>query len=347
MDRSGDDAPIPQEVFDLYDAYCHGDLSRRGFFERLGKYAVGGLSVSALAACVMPDYARQQTESGADGLYEEMLVYESPQGAGEMEGYFVRPADADGKLPGIVVIHENRGLNPHIRDVARRAVEAMDGIKASSKEISKITSVIDDIAFQTNLLALNAGVEAARAGEAGRGFAVVATEVRALAQRSSDAAREINDLISASGQQVGSGVELVNETGAALSKIVDAVSDISNRVAAIATSARQQSSGLNEINLAINDLDQVTQQNAAMFEQTNAASHALTSEAGALVAASERFRLGKDRAAARTPDRRTTPQATPLRSATPQEVRPEEVRQAVNADIAASAPAFDKGWEEF
>jgi len=142
-------------------------------------------------------------------------------------------------------------------------------------------------------------------------------------------------------------VELVNETGAALSKIVDAVSDISNRVAAIATSARQQSSGLNEINLAINDLDQVTQQNAAMFEQTNAASHALTSEAGALVAASERFRLGKDRAAARTPDRRTTPQATPLRSATPQEVRPEEVRQAVNADIAASAPAFDKGWEEF
>ena len=232
-------------------------------------------------------------------------------------------------------------------DVARRAVEAMDGIKASSKEISKITSVIDDIAFQTNLLALNAGVEAARAGEAGRGFAVVATEVRALAQRSSDAAREINDLISASGQQVGSGVELVNETGAALSKIVDAVSDISNRVAAIATSARQQSSGLNEINLAINDLDQVTQQNAAMFEQTNAASHALTSEAGALVAASERFRLGKDRAAARTPDRRTTPQATPLRSATPQEVRPEEVRQAVNADIAASAPAFDKGWEEF
>ena len=124
MDRSGDAAPIPQEVFDLYDAYCHGDLSRRGFFERLGKYAVGGLSVSALAACVMPDYARQQTESGADGLYEEMLVYESPQGAGEMEGYFVRPADADGKLPGIVVIHENRGLNPHIRDVARRAAQA-------------------------------------------------------------------------------------------------------------------------------------------------------------------------------------------------------------------------------
>merc|ERR1712137_662676 len=94
------------------------------FFSGLGKYAVGGMTVTSLAACVMPDYAKQQTQPGADGLYEEMLIYNSPNGAGEMEGYFVRPANAAGKLPGIVIIHENRGLNPHIRDVTRRAAQA-------------------------------------------------------------------------------------------------------------------------------------------------------------------------------------------------------------------------------
>ncbi|MFL4470600.1 methyl-accepting chemotaxis protein [Tateyamaria armeniaca] len=176
--------------------------------------------------------------------------------------------------------------------VAGQAVQAMDEIKASSQQISKITSVIDDIAFQTNLLALNAGVEAARAGEAGRGFAVVATEVRALAQRSSDAAREINTLISASASQVQQGVDLVDRTGAALSAIVTSVSEISERVAEIASSAREQSAGLNEINVAVNELDHVTQQNAAMFEETTAASHALTAEADSLAAAVGTFKLG-------------------------------------------------------
>lgn len=177
-------------------------------------------------------------------------------------------------------------------DIARQAVNAMDGIQTSSQEISKITSVIDDIAFQTNLLALNAGVEAARAGEAGRGFAVVATEVRALAQRSSDAAREINTLISASGEQVQQGVDLVDRTGAALAEIVTSVAEITSRVTAIAVSAREQSSGLVEINIAVNELDHVTQQNAAMFEETTAASHALTAEADALAQAVSRFRMG-------------------------------------------------------
>ncbi|MEM6310916.1 MAG: methyl-accepting chemotaxis protein [Pseudomonadota bacterium] len=180
-------------------------------------------------------------------------------------------------------------------DVARRAVNAMDAIKDSSQEISKITSVIDDIAFQTNLLALNAGVEAARAGEAGRGFAVVATEVRALAQRSSDAAREINELISASENQVQSGVELVNKTGVSLSAIVESISEISELVSTIAVSTREQASGLNEINLAVNELDQVTQHNAAMFEETTAASHALTTEADALAKAVSQFTLNADR----------------------------------------------------
>ncbi len=177
-------------------------------------------------------------------------------------------------------------------NIAREAVAAMDGIKASSQEISKITSVIDEIAFQTNLLALNAGVEAARAGEAGRGFAVVATEVRALAQRSSDAAREINDLISASEGQVQAGVELVDKTGTALGAIVESISEISELVSNIAVSTKEQASGLNEINAAVTELDQVTQQNAAMFEETTAASHALTTETNALADAVSRFDLG-------------------------------------------------------
>lgn len=115
---------VPKEVFALYDAYCHGDLSRRAFFSKLSTYAVGGLTVSMLAACVMPDYGRAQTAEGEAELAEETAAYKSPKGAGDMCGYLVRPANAKGKLPGIIVVHENRGLNPHIRDVTRRAAKA-------------------------------------------------------------------------------------------------------------------------------------------------------------------------------------------------------------------------------
>lgn len=115
---------IPKEVFALYDAYCHGDLSRRAFFSRLSAFAGGGVTVSMLAACVMPDYSRAQTASGEPDLIEEEVTYASPAGAGTMGGYLVRPANATGPLPGILVIHENRGLNPHIRDVVRRAAKA-------------------------------------------------------------------------------------------------------------------------------------------------------------------------------------------------------------------------------
>jgi methyl-accepting chemotaxis protein len=178
--------------------------------------------------------------------------------------------------------------------VVREAVDAMGEIQTSSGQISRIISVIDDIAFQTNLLALNAGVEAARAGEAGRGFAVVASEVRALAQRSSDAAREINDLISESGKHVSRGVDLVGQSGEALNQIVDSVSNISVHVSEIAISANEQSSGLAEINKSVNQLDQVTQQNAAMFEETTAASHALTKEAETLSNTMSRFKAGEE-----------------------------------------------------
>ncbi|MBD3787035.1 MAG: hypothetical protein IE922_08690 [Sphingomonadales bacterium] len=175
--------------------------------------------------------------------------------------------------------------------VVNQAVEAMSQIEGSAQSISRITGVIDDIAFQTNLLALNAGVEAARAGEAGRGFAVVASEVRALAQRSSEAAKEISALIAASDQQVRSGVALVSQTGAALAKIVSSVRDISDRVTEIAVSAGEQAGGIAEINAAVNQLDRTTQQTAAMFDRTAESSRALVQESAGLIDAVRIFRL--------------------------------------------------------
>jgi methyl-accepting chemotaxis protein len=177
--------------------------------------------------------------------------------------------------------------------IVQDAVSAMEEIETSSREISNIIGVIDDIAFQTNLLALNAGVEAARAGEAGKGFAVVAQEVRELAQRSANAAKEIKALITKSGDQVRQGVELVGETGRRLATIVSEVQGINGNVSAIATTSREQSTGLNEINVAVNQMDQGTQKNAAMVEQTTAATHSLAREAAALIELLSQFRLGE------------------------------------------------------
>lgn len=163
--------------------------------------------------------------------------------------------------------------------VVAQAINAMDLIEESSGKIARIISVIEDIAFQTNLLALNAGVEAARAGDAGRGFAVVAYEVRALAKRSSDASQEIKSLIANSSQHVGNGVKMVGQAGEQLRKIIDNVGTISTNVSEITRSAEAQVVTLHEINAGVLDLDQVTQQNAAMVEQTNAASVSLATGA--------------------------------------------------------------------
>ncbi len=179
-------------------------------------------------------------------------------------------------------------------NIVQRATAAMGEIEDSSKQIGQIIGVIDEIAFQTNLLALNAGVEAARAGDAGKGFAVVASEVRALAQRSAEAAKEIKVLINASSAQVGQGVDLVAETGKALQRIASQVAEINASVSEIAASAQEQAVGLQQVNTAVNQMDQVTQQNAAMVEESTAASHALANEAVELTRLMGQFSIGQD-----------------------------------------------------
>ncbi|WP_336510206.1 methyl-accepting chemotaxis protein [Agrobacterium tumefaciens] len=178
--------------------------------------------------------------------------------------------------------------------IVAEAIGAMMKIEHSAEQIAGIIGVIDEIAFQTNLLALNGGVEAARAGEAGRDFAVVAQEVRELAQRSATAAREIKGLIQRSNVDVVSGVRLVRDTGKALKTIEGHVVAINASMDAIATSAKEQSAGLLQVNNAVNQMDQVTQQNAAMVEETNAASASLASEPRRLRSLVDRFALGEE-----------------------------------------------------
>ncbi|MEA1085881.1 methyl-accepting chemotaxis protein [Sphingomonas sp. CD22] len=178
--------------------------------------------------------------------------------------------------------------------VVGRAVEAMGQIERSSRRIAEIITLIDGIAFQTNLLALNAGIEAARAGDAGRGFAVVASEVRALAQRSAEAAHDVSAIITTSSHEVDTGVRLVRETGAALQRLVSGIGDIATLVAAVSGTAEQQARGLHQIATAIDDMDGVTQQNAAMVEQATAAAQSLAGAAEDLARQVDHFRIGAD-----------------------------------------------------
>jgi len=232
-------------------------------------------------------------------------------------------------------------------DVVRQAVGAMCEIERSSTEISQIIGVIDEIAFQTNLLALNAGVEAARAGDSGRGFAVVASEVRALAQRSAQAAREIKVLISDSSVQVKSGVQLVAKTGQALERLVGQVEEVDLLVGEIAASATEQATGLNEVNAAINQMDQVTQQNAAMVEQSTAATHALKGDADELQRLMSDFRTSAAAApAARRPIAHPAPQLAGS-GARPAPSAPRRMAEKLRASFEGGAGAKTREWVEF
>ncbi len=249
---------------------------------------------------------------------------------------------ADGARQANSVVGDTKGEAERSGEVVRKAVSAMGEIEKSSRQIAQIIGVIDEIAFQTNLLALNAGVEAARAGEAGRGFAVVASEVRALAQRSSDAAKEIKTLINASSQQVESGVELVNLTGEALQKIVTKVAEISSLVSEISASTQEQSSGLAQVNTAVNQMDQVTQQNAAMVEESTAASHSLAKEAGELSELASKFDIG-----AAAPAARSAAKPAAKRPAAARTSAPRALPTHGNAALKPVAESDEDSWENF
>ncbi|SCW90593.1 methyl-accepting chemotaxis sensory transducer with Pas/Pac sensor [Rhizobium mongolense subsp. loessense] len=237
----------------------------------------------------------QQIRSASDDLSKrtEQQAASVEETAAALEEITTTVADSSNRAQDAgQLVRKTRDNAERSGTVVRSAVDAMGKIETSSAEIGNIISVIDEIAFQTNLLALNAGVEAARAGDAGKGFAVVAQEVRELAQRSAKAAKEIKELITASNEHVKSGVALVGETGKALEEIVAQVNQVNANVIAIVESSKEQATGLKEINTAVNTMDQGTQQNAAMVEESTAAAHSLAREADALFQLLGQFNIG-------------------------------------------------------
>ncbi|TCM52606.1 methyl-accepting chemotaxis sensory transducer with TarH sensor [Rhizobium sp. PP-F2F-G48] len=269
------------------------DLLRENFNASLEKLESTLIQVGENARGI--DGGANEIRSAADDLSrrteQQAASVEETAAALEQITTTVRDSTRRAEEAGALVARAREGAEKS-GQVVSNAVTAMKAIETSSGEIGSIISVIDEIAFQTNLLALNAGVEAARAGEAGKGFAVVAQEVRELAQRSAKAAKEIKALIATSSGHVQAGVKLVGETGTSLATIAGEVQEINRHVAAIVEAAREQSIGLQEINTAVNTVDQGTQQNAAMVEQSTAASHSLAREAASLTQLLSQFKLG-------------------------------------------------------
>ncbi|EBA08985.1 methyl-accepting chemotaxis protein McpC [Sagittula stellata E-37] len=288
---------VVEELGQALDSLAHGMLHRRIEMEFPKEYtslrdnynrAVDRLrevveEVKEGAQSILGSSDRIASASGELSRRTETQAATLEQSAAAMEEMLnsVRSA-AKNASDANATAHSTREIAERNGEVMKSAVGAMGEIEKSSGKISEITTVIDDIAFQTNLLALNAGVEAARAGEAGKGFAVVASEVQGLAQRSAEAAQQIKDLIQGSGERVRDGVRLVEAAGTALQDVLDKVADMSRMVEGIASSADDQAQGLNEINTGIANLDRVTQQNAAMVEQSTAAARMLNSDADSL-----------------------------------------------------------------
>ncbi|MDP3524453.1 MAG: methyl-accepting chemotaxis protein, partial [Hoeflea sp.] len=223
-------------------------------------------------------------------------------------------------------------------EIVRSAITAMGRIEESSSRIAQILKVIDDIAFQTNLLALNAGVEAARAGEAGKGFAVVAQEVRDLAGRSANAAKEIKGLIEESGAQVSSGVDLVNKTGISMEQIERQISEVAQKIGSISTAAREQATGLSQVNTAINEMDTMTQKNAAMVQDSHVSSQKLSGECERLADVVNSFRLTGS-----PHEVRAAPAVPADRGGVQKVAAKPQYRTHGNAALAQSADT----WEEF
>ncbi|WP_165218296.1 methyl-accepting chemotaxis protein [Affinirhizobium pseudoryzae] len=292
------------------------------------------------------DAGANEIKSAADDLAkrteQQAAAVEETAAALEEITTTVKDSTRRAQEAGDLVARTRRGAEQS-GDVVRRAVASMEKIEKSSSEISSIIGVIDEIAFQTNLLALNAGVEAARAGDAGKGFAVVAQEVRELAQRSATAAKEIKALISTSNGQVQEGVQLVGETGKALETIVTEVHEINRHVAAIVEAAQEQSSGLQQINTAVNQMDQDTQKNAAMVEESTAASHGLAREVASLNELLSQFKLANGGTAAPVA-RIAAAEAKP--AASPARALGRKLASAFSGNAALATKPADS-WEEF
>ena len=299
----------------------------------------GTVEISAAA-----DDLSRRTEQTAASLEETAAAVE------QISATVNKTAEGANHAKSVVLSAQNRAERSSV--IVSDAVKAMSEISSSAREISQIIGVIDEIAFQTNLLALNAGVEAARAGDAGRGFAVVASEVRALAQRSADAAKEIKSLISASTQQVNVGVDLVGQTGEALTSIASNVTEITQLVNEIAASAQEQATGLHQVNSTVSQMDHVTQQNAAMVEQTTAAMRNLREEAAELSRLFQRFKIGSQTSSPET--RSVQIRSAPPHAAkrpTPMAAPRQPVARASAATAVARAPSHaapsEDDWTEF
>ncbi|WP_246191467.1 methyl-accepting chemotaxis protein [Aureimonas leprariae] len=300
--------------------------------------AVGSMRVGLNQITVAAGDLSQRTEQQAASLEETVAALsEVTRGINDTAGTAIQ---AQATAQSTQKTAEKGGA------IVGQAVAAMTAIERSSAEIGKIIGVIDEIAFQTNLLALNAGVEAARAGEAGRGFAVVAQEVRGLAQRSAEAAKEIKDLIHVSSQQVGQGVELVTASGQSLDEIVAGVGSLAGVVSSIAHSAKEQAVSLKEVSTAADQMDKVTQQNAAMVEETTAAAQSLASETEELAGLTGRFKTKNGGASAPLAVAARRPAAAPRPAPAPVAHRP--VAQMKHTGTGGVAPQAQKDdWEEF
>jgi methyl-accepting chemotaxis protein len=286
------------------------------------------------------DLARRTEQQAAS-------IEETASSTKEVTEMVTQTARGTGEVRGVIgTVHKEATEGG---EIVRRAVSAMDAIEKSSSEIGQIINVIDGIAFQTNLLALNAGVEAARAGEAGKGFAVVANEVRALAQRSADAAKDIKALITTSSVQVGQGVALVGETGQMLERIVAKIGEVTILVGDMATATQAQSSNLQEVNASINDMDKMTQQNAAMVEQATACARNLANEADRLASMVTRFQLRMEQGGRAPAPAYAAPapsHAAPVRTPAPARMPARSAPPPVVGNTALK-PSADDDWSEF
>jgi methyl-accepting chemotaxis protein len=349
--RSAAQTEVVETLSHALNRLADGDLSYRiermpaGEHERLRDAYNGSVGkLEAMIGAVHSTVAGVRTGSDEIRAASEDLAMRNEQQAASLE-------ETAASIGAVTTLTRNSAENAngaklaiketHARateggEVVRKAVEAMSAIEQSAREITQIIDVIDGIAFQTNLLALNAGVEAARAGEAGKGFAVVANEVRALAQRSAEAARDIKALIDKSTAHVGDGVGLVGETGSLLTEIVAQIGAVTTQINDIADTATSQASNLEQVNVAVGTIDRMTQQNAAMVEESTAATRSLSTEAQRLTDLVAQFRVsqsGQPRAAAPAA---AAPVAAPPRSQPPRSQPPR--RPAPAPREAAAAP---------